>query len=43
MSIEPGPPMLVHRAAVEDEDEEQFKPLAWGLVRRLFTYSRPVG
>jgi ATP-binding cassette subfamily B protein len=35
--------MLVHRAAVEDEDEEQFKPLAWGLVRRLFTYSRPVG
>jgi len=42
MSAVPGPPMLVHRAALEDEDEEQFKPLAWGLIRRLFTYSRPV-
>ena len=33
--------LLVHRPA-EDEDEEQFKPLAWGLIRRLFTYSTPV-
>jgi len=33
--------MLVHRFA-DDEDEEQFKPLEWGLIRRLFTYARPV-
>ena len=33
--------LLVHRTA--DDDEEQFKPLAWGLIRRLFTYSAPVG
>lgn len=26
----------------EDEGEEQFKPLEWGLIRRLFTYTRPV-
>ena len=25
----------------DDEDEEQFKPLEWGLIRRLFTYTRP--
>ncbi|MDB6127115.1 MAG: transporter related [Verrucomicrobia bacterium] len=25
----------------EDDDEEQFKPLEWGLIRRLFTYTRP--
>jgi ATP-binding cassette subfamily B protein len=41
MSTAPGPGVLVHRA-VDDDDEEQFKPLAWSLVRRLFTYSRPV-
>jgi len=33
--------VLVHRPA-DDDDEEQFKPLAWGLIRRLFTYSAPV-
>src|SRR3984957_11101832 len=33
--------LLVHRPA-EDEDEEQFKPLAWGPIPRLFTYSAPV-
>jgi ATP-binding cassette subfamily B protein len=32
--------MLVHRT-VDDDDEEQFKPLAWGLIRRLFTYTGP--
>lgn len=26
----------------DDEDEIQFKPLEWGLIRRLFTYTRPV-
>jgi ATP-binding cassette, subfamily B, bacterial len=41
MNAAPGPAVLVHRA-VDDDDEEQFKPLAWSLVRRLFTYSRPV-
>jgi ATP-binding cassette subfamily B protein len=33
---------LVHRIRDEDDDEEQFKPLEWGLVRRLLTYARPV-
>jgi ABC-type multidrug transport system fused ATPase/permease subunit len=37
----PDPMVLVHRPA-DDEDEEQFQPLAWGLIRRLFTYSTPV-
>jgi ATP-binding cassette subfamily B protein len=41
MSGQPGPTIIVHRT-MDDEDEEQFKPLAWGLIRRLFTYSRPV-
>lgn len=26
----------------DDEDEEHFKPLEWGLIRRLFTYTAPV-
>lgn len=26
----------------DDEDEIQFKPLEWGLIRRLFTYTHPV-
>jgi ATP-binding cassette subfamily B protein len=34
--------MLVHRVRDEDDDEEQFKPLEWGLIRRLFGYARPV-
>ncbi|HTO03898.1 MAG TPA: ABC transporter transmembrane domain-containing protein, partial [Opitutus sp.] len=33
--------LLVHRLP-EDEDEEQFKPLEWGLMRRLFGYTRAV-
>ncbi len=37
----PDPMVLVQRP-VDDEDEEQFQPLAWGLIRRLFTYSAPV-
>jgi ATP-binding cassette subfamily B protein len=34
--------ILVHRVRDEDDDEEQFKPLDWGLIRRLLTYARPV-
>ncbi len=26
----------------DDEDEELQKPLEWGLIRRLFTYTRPI-
>ncbi len=26
----------------DDEEEEQFKPLEWGLIRRLFTYTQAV-
>ena len=33
--------VLVHRAR-DEEDEEQFKPLEWGLIRRLFGYTRTV-
>ncbi len=32
---------LVRRPRDDDEDEEQFKPLEWGLIRRLFTYAAP--
>ena len=34
--------ILVQRMRDEDDDEEQFKPLAWGLIYRLFRYARPV-
>jgi ATP-binding cassette subfamily B protein len=43
-SITSGRPsggMLVHRLK-DDDDNEQFRPLEWGLIRRLFTYARPV-
>ena len=33
---------LVRRPRADDDDEEQFKPLEWGLIRRLFTYAEPV-
>ena len=33
---------LVRRARGDDEDDEQFKPLEWGLIRRLFAYTAPV-
>ncbi len=33
---------LVRRPLEDDEDAEQFKPLEWGLIRRMFTYARPV-
>jgi ATP-binding cassette subfamily B protein len=33
---------LVRRVRDEDDDEEQFKPLDWRLVRRLLGYASPV-
>jgi ATP-binding cassette, subfamily B, bacterial len=33
---------LVRRVRDEDDDEEQFKPLEWGLIRRMFLYAAPV-
>jgi ATP-binding cassette subfamily B protein len=33
---------LIRGVRDEDYDEEQFKPLEWGLLRRLFQYARPV-
>ncbi|MSU70371.1 MAG: ABC transporter ATP-binding protein [Opitutaceae bacterium] len=33
---------LVRRIRDEDEEEHQFKPLEWGLIRRLLTYTHPV-
>jgi len=34
--------ILVQRVRDEDDDEEQFKPLDLGLIRRLLGYTRPV-
>ena len=34
--------ILVQRIRDEDDDEEQFKPLDWGMIRRLLTYARPI-
>jgi ATP-binding cassette subfamily B protein len=34
-------PLLVHRVRDEDDDEPQFKPLEWGIVRRLLGYTKP--
>jgi ATP-binding cassette subfamily B protein len=33
---------LVRRPRDDDDEAEQFKPLEWGLVRRMFSYTRPV-
>ncbi len=33
---------LVHRVRDPDDDEEQFKPLDWRLIRRILTYASPV-
>jgi len=42
-SAQKAPPLtLVHRLRDEEDDEEQFKPLEWGLIRRLFTYTAPI-
>ncbi len=33
---------LVRRLRDDDDNEDQFKPLEWGLIRRLFGYTAPV-
>ena len=33
---------LVRRPRDQDDDEDQFRPLEWGLIRRLFTYTKPI-
>lgn len=35
-----GVPMLVQRLRDEDDDEPQFKPLEWGIIRRLIGYTK---
>jgi len=43
MKPPPGKPAtLIQSLRDDDDDEEQFKPLEWGLVRRLFTYTAPI-
>ena len=41
----PPPPAgiaaLVHRTRDADDDDTHYKPLEWGLLRRLFDYTRP--
>jgi len=41
-SPRPGDRMLVHRVPDEDDDQDPFRPLEWALIRRLFSYTRPV-
>ncbi len=38
----PKPIGLIQRLPDDDEDMEELKPLEWGLIRRLFTYTAPV-
>ena len=33
---------LIQSLRDDDDDDEQFKPLEWGLIRRLFTYTAPI-
>src|SRR6185369_16390847 len=33
--------LVLTRREREEEEEAQFKPLEWGLIRRLWTYTRP--
>ena len=42
LSAKPGALILAPRPRDEEDDEEQFKPLEWGLIRRLFTYTTPI-
>ena len=38
-----GKPLsLIQRVRESDDEEDQFRPLEWGLIRRLFRYTRPV-
>lgn len=40
-SPSPGIAPLVQRVRDDEDEEEIFKPLEWGLVLRLFSYTRP--
>ena len=42
--MKPGtpPPARLTLLSRDDEDDEQFRPLEWGLIRRLLGYTRPV-
>lgn len=41
--IQPGKPLsLIQRVRESDDDEDQFRPLEWSLIRRLLLYTRPV-
>ena len=47
MKSTPPPPNpkllgLIQRLPDDDENEASFKPLEWGLIRRLFTYTSPI-
>lgn len=37
---EPSAPLLVRRAEDAEDDEAHYKPLEWGLLRRLFGYTK---
>ena len=41
-SVSARPAVLVQRLQDEDDLDEHFKPLEWGLIRRLFTYTAPI-
>ncbi len=34
--------LLLVQRPTDDDDDEQFKPLEWGLIRRMFDYTSPV-
>jgi ATP-binding cassette subfamily B protein len=41
-AAKPGALTLLPGARDPEDDEEQFKPLEWGLIRRLFRYTAPI-
>ena len=38
----PKPVGLIQRLPDDEDNEASFKPLEWGLIRRMFTYALPV-
>ncbi|OIR06497.1 putative multidrug resistance ABC transporter ATP-binding/permease protein YheH [mine drainage metagenome] len=34
--------MIIHRPAVDEDEEDAMRPLDWGLIRRMFTYAADV-
>lgn len=42
-AIPVGKPLsLIQRVKEADDDEDQFRPLEWSLIRRLLDYTKPV-